>query len=41
MPGIQGHDTTASGMSWAIFLLGHHPKVQEKAYEEMQSIFGE
>jgi hypothetical protein len=25
---FQGHDTTAVGMSWAMYLLGSHPEVQ-------------
>ncbi|XP_069683152.1 cytochrome P450 4C1-like [Periplaneta americana] len=35
-----GHDTTYSGLSWAIQLLGEHQKVQEKVFEEMERIFG-
>jgi cytochrome P450 family 4 subfamily V len=38
---FEGHDTTSSGMSWTIFLLGHHPRVQQKVFEEMESIFGD
>jgi hypothetical protein len=25
---FQGHDTTAVGMSWAMYLIGSHPEVQ-------------
>lgn len=25
---FEGHDTTAAGIAWAIFLLGHNPEVQ-------------
>ncbi|RXG54293.1 cytochrome P450 4V2, partial [Armadillidium vulgare] len=35
-----GHDTTAVGINWAIYLLGLHPEIQEKVYEELESIFG-
>lgn len=35
----QGHDTTTGGMSWALFLLGNHPDVQEKAVQELNAIF--
>uniref|UniRef100_T1J576 Cytochrome P450 n=1 Tax=Strigamia maritima TaxID=126957 RepID=T1J576_STRMM len=38
---FEGHDTTAVGISWALFLLGHHPEIQQKVYEELQSIFGD
>nr|AVL92838.1 CYP450 [Locusta migratoria] len=36
---FEGHDTTAAAMSWAIFLLGHHPDIQQKAFEELNEIF--
>ncbi|XP_069699708.1 cytochrome P450 4C1-like [Periplaneta americana] len=36
---FEGHDTTSAGMSWALFLLGLHPDVQEKAYQEQKNIF--
>ncbi|PSN54059.1 hypothetical protein C0J52_03127 [Blattella germanica] len=35
----QGHDTTSAGMSWTIYLLGLHPDVQEKAFQEQEAIF--
>nr|AVL92870.1 CYP450 [Locusta migratoria] len=38
---FEGHDTTSVGMAWAMFLLGNHPDVQEKAYSELIDIFGE
>ncbi|KXJ16750.1 Cytochrome P450 4c3 [Exaiptasia diaphana] len=36
---FEGHDTTAAAMSWAIFMLGHHPEVQQKAQEEVDAFF--
>ncbi|KAJ9577305.1 hypothetical protein L9F63_006144, partial [Diploptera punctata] len=36
---FEGHDTTSAGMCWALFLMGLHPDVQEKAYAEQESIF--
>ncbi|PNF27068.1 Cytochrome P450 4C1, partial [Cryptotermes secundus] len=36
---FEGHDTTSAGMCWALFLLGLHPDVQDKAYQEQESIF--
>ncbi|XP_077521045.1 cytochrome P450 4V2-like isoform X2 [Amblyomma americanum] len=36
-----GHDTTAMGISWALFLIGHHSKEQELIHEELDLIFGE
>lgn len=36
---ITGHDTTTAGISWTIFLVGLHPQVQEKIFQEMDSIF--
>ncbi|KAL3202620.1 hypothetical protein MRX96_042342 [Rhipicephalus microplus] len=29
---FEGHDTTAMGISWALFLIGHHPKEQHKKF---------
>lgn len=25
---FQGHDTTAAAISWCLFMLGNHPKIQ-------------
>ncbi|XP_069699685.1 cytochrome P450 4C1-like [Periplaneta americana] len=36
---FEGHDTTSAGMCWALYMLGLHPDVQDKAYEEQQRIF--
>lgn len=36
---FEGHDTTASGISWTLYMLGCYPDVQEKVYDEMISIF--
>ncbi|XP_050050666.1 cytochrome P450 4c3-like isoform X1 [Dermacentor andersoni] len=38
---FEGHDTTAVGISWALFLIGHHPKEQRKIHEELDLIFGD
>lgn len=27
-------------MGWAVFLLGHHKEVQDKVFQEIESIFG-
>lgn len=37
---FEGHDTTTSGITWTLFLLGLHPAIQESVYEEMKAIFG-
>ncbi|PIK54573.1 putative cytochrome P450 4V2, partial [Apostichopus japonicus] len=36
---FEGHDTTASGTSWTLFLLGHHPEIQKKVQEELDNVF--
>ncbi|KDR12229.1 Cytochrome P450 4C1 [Zootermopsis nevadensis] len=36
---FEGHDTTSAGLSWALFLLGLHPHIQDRAYQEQKSIF--
>ncbi|XP_054156278.1 cytochrome P450 4C1-like [Oppia nitens] len=35
-----GHDTTSVSLGWTIYLIGLHPKVQEKIHEELTTIFG-
>ncbi|CAN7942101.1 unnamed protein product, partial [Ixodes hexagonus] len=35
-----GHDTTAVGISWALYLIGLHPRVQERIQDELEDIFG-
>ncbi|XP_028969051.1 cytochrome P450 4c3-like [Galendromus occidentalis] len=37
---FEGHDTTSMGITWATYLIGLHPEVQEKIFEEMESVFG-
>ncbi|KAJ3632244.1 hypothetical protein MTP99_009261 [Tenebrio molitor] len=37
---FEGHDTTGSAMSFAIFCLANHPEVQAKALEEQRELFG-
>ena len=34
-----GHDTSAIASTFAILILGHHPEVQDKIFEELESIF--
>ncbi|RXG57809.1 hypothetical protein Avbf_02579 [Armadillidium vulgare] len=36
---FEGHDTTAAGINWTIYLLGRNPEIQEKVYKELESIF--
>ncbi|GIY91167.1 cytochrome P450 4V2 [Caerostris darwini] len=36
-----GHDTTAVGMSWALYLIGQNPMVQKKCQEELEEVFGD
>lgn len=37
---FEGHDTTSSGMGWALWTLSHHPEQQEKIIQEVDAIFG-
>ena len=37
---FEGHDTTATALSWAIQLIGSHPKIQTKLQDEIDSVFG-
>ncbi|XP_023210866.1 cytochrome P450 4C1-like isoform X1 [Centruroides sculpturatus] len=38
---FEGHDTTAMGISWTLYLLGLHPDIQEKVYQELEEIYGD
>lgn len=38
---FEGHDTTTSGLSHAIYLLSRHPEAQQKVYQEIQTVMGE
>ncbi|KAL7738167.1 hypothetical protein ACLKA6_006507 [Drosophila palustris] len=37
---FEGHDTTASAITFAIYCMAQTPKVQQRAYEEQLAIFG-
>ena len=37
---IKGHDTTATALNFAVFMLALHQDVQRRVFEEMQTIFG-
>ena len=34
---VAGHDTTASALSWALYLIGRHAEVQKKLHSEIDS----
>lgn len=34
-----GHDTTSTGSSWALYLLGCYPEIQRKVQEEIDEVF--
>jgi cytochrome P450 len=38
---IAGHDTSTALLSWALYLLGKHPAVMEKARAEVDSVLGD
>lgn len=37
---MQGHDTTASAIGFAIYCLSRHPQIQGRAFQEQFAIFG-
>ncbi|XP_070264327.1 cytochrome P450 4V2-like isoform X1 [Myotis yumanensis] len=37
---FEGHDTTAAGMNWTLYLLGCYPEVQKKLDNELDEVFG-
>ncbi|KAJ6637025.1 Cytochrome P450 4C1 [Pseudolycoriella hygida] len=36
---FEGHDTTAAGISWTLYVLGLNPNVQQLVFEEIEHIF--
>ncbi|XP_049989313.1 cytochrome P450 4A12 isoform X3 [Alexandromys fortis] len=37
---FEGHDTTASGISWILYALATHPEHQQRCRDEVQSLLG-
>ena len=37
---IQGHDTTSTGITFALYLLGSHEDIQRKCQDEVDEILG-
>lgn len=35
---ITGRDTTAATLSWFFYLLGNHPRVADKIYDELHAL---
>ena len=38
---FEGHDTTTSGISYCLYLLARHAKVQQRAFNEVIEVLGE
>ena len=38
---FEGHDTTATNMSFTLYLLAAHPEIQRRCQVELDTIFGE
>lgn len=37
---FEGHDTTSAAVSWCLFLMGSNPKIQDRAFQEVDDILG-
>lgn len=38
---FEGHDTTTSGTSFALYVISRHPEVQEKLFNEIREVIGD
>jgi cytochrome P450 len=38
---LAGHETTAIALSWTCYLLGQHPRIEEKLVEELNAVLGD
>ncbi|KAK2552815.1 Cytochrome P450 4V2 [Acropora cervicornis] len=38
---FEGHDTTAAGITWALYLLARHPEIQQRTHEEVDNFFAQ
>lgn len=38
---FEGHDTTTSGTSFALYVIARHPEVQEKLFNEIREVIGD
>jgi cytochrome P450 len=37
---IAGHETTSNALTWTYYLLSQKPKVEQKVFEELDSVLG-
>lgn len=37
---LAGHETTANALTWTLFLLGQHPHVEKKFFQELDQVLG-
>jgi cytochrome P450 len=37
---LAGHETTANALTWTFYLLSQHPTVDDRMYDELQSVLG-
>jgi cytochrome P450 len=37
---LAGHETTANAISWTLFLLSQHPEIENKLFEEINTVIG-